>query len=347
MDKTKKSPILKRVISLIFLLLWMGLIFFFSHQTATESSNVSHGLIELVVKFVMPNISQQALLGIRAAWNFLVRKFAHFSLYAVLGFFSFQAVITYEKIPLLLRAFLSFLIGAAYSVTDEYHQTFIEGRSGELRDVIIDSSGVLLAVLFCLAVYSLHRYIKNKRVGRMRKKQYIELTDTLQRELHKARLELDELREDKADLEKENNALNEELNALREKIAEIEGLLAEEAEDSVSQPEIQEISEEEPVVAEEIKLPEEIELPDDTAYGAKIIGKIVLSAAEYCNSLTANPAAENVKELVNLILGRSEVAKAEILKIVAAVADSQSKIYAMESELRECEDYFKSVMAQK
>jgi NAD(P)-dependent dehydrogenase (short-subunit alcohol dehydrogenase family) len=107
------------------------------------------------------------------------------------------------------------------------------------------------------------------------------------------------------------------------------------------------------LVAEEIKAEEtvslldEINLPDDTAYGAKIIGKIVLSAAEYCNSLTTTPTAQNTKELVNLILGRSEVAKAEILKIVAADADRQSKILAMESELKECEDYFKSVMAQK
>ena len=104
---------------------------------------------------------------ISGKWNYVnhdCRKALHRSggLYAVLGFFSFQAVITYEKIPLLLRAVISFLIGSLYSVSDEYHQTFIEGRSGELRDVVIDSSGVLLAVLFCLTVYSLHRYIKNK-----------------------------------------------------------------------------------------------------------------------------------------------------------------------------------------
>jgi VanZ family protein len=41
---------------------------------------------------------------------------------------------------------LAFLITVLYAVSDEYHQTFIFGRQGAARDVLIDSAGVLLTV---------------------------------------------------------------------------------------------------------------------------------------------------------------------------------------------------------
>ena len=47
-------------------------------------------------------------------------------------------------------------------------------------------------------------------------------------------------------------------------------------------------------------------------YGAKVIGQIVVSAAEYSNKLTIGSNSSQ-KELVNLILGKTEVAKSEIL----------------------------------
>lgn len=348
MNTKQKSPVLLRVISTIFLLLWMGLIFYFSHQTAIESDNISDGLISLIVKFLMPGASDLTVTNIVENLSFIVRKGAHFSLFAVLGFFSFLSVITYEKLHITLRVIISFLIGALYAVSDEYHQTFVVGRSGELRDVLIDSSGVLLAVLVCLGVYSMHRYIKSKRKPNMRKKQYIELTQTLSSELHKARIEIDELKETNLQFEKKNQELYEQLCIANSKLEELKKTA--EAPD-VTEP-VEEDSDfcKEEADTAELTEPEKetvVTLSDDTAFGAKIIGKIVLSAAECCNSLTAPPVSQNAKELVNLILGRSEVAKAEILKIVAADVSQENKIHAIENELKECEDYFKSVMAQK
>ena len=58
-------------------------------------------------------------------------------------------------------------------------------------------------------------------------------------------------------------------------------------------------------------------------------------------------AAPNAKELVNLILGRTEVAKGEILRLSQSVLDGEEMLAAMEREYNEAEDYFKSVMAQK
>ena len=44
----------------------------------------------------------------------------------------------------------AWLIGTAYAVTDEFHQSFVPGRSCEFRDIVIDSCGVLTGVLAAL-----------------------------------------------------------------------------------------------------------------------------------------------------------------------------------------------------
>ena len=54
----------------------------------------------------------------------------------------------------------------------------------------------------------------------------------------------------------------------------------------------------------------------------------------------------DAKELVNLILGRTEVAKAEILKIVGSEIPLENKYEQISGCEKSAEDYFHSVMAQ-
>lgn len=334
--ENKKSPIALRIISLLLLIGWMGLIFYLSHQNADESSHLSGGLIESVVKFVFPNMGGETLESLVASLQFIVRKGAHFCLYAVLGILSFIYFVTYKAISLALRSFLSFLVSFGYSVSDEYHQTFISGRSGELRDVLIDSAGVMLGIILSLIIYLVYEAIKKRRSTKMRKKQYIELTENLTQRLKSEKQINDELRA-------ENEALNKEVAELREQIVALSKTEKPvvDAEPIVIKPQT--------VVEPEKKTVSfgEIELSDGVNDGAKIIGKIVLSSAEYCNKLTDVGASENAKELVNLILGRTEVAKGEVLRLSNLDIDPKERYLAMERELNEAEDYFKSVMAQK
>jgi VanZ family protein len=48
------------------------------------------------------------------------------------------------------------LIAIAYAASDEFHQTFVEGRHGAVTDVLIDSAGVLIAV----ALLRYHRLLR-------------------------------------------------------------------------------------------------------------------------------------------------------------------------------------------
>lgn len=116
-----KSPI----INWFFVFLWAGLIFFLSSMPNLES-----GLDQ----------------------DFLLRKFAHIFEYFVLTLLIFQTVFKSKqnkKTALFLAAVSSLL----YAISDEYHQTFVFGRSGNVTDVIIDSFGIFLAVLLILVLW--------------------------------------------------------------------------------------------------------------------------------------------------------------------------------------------------
>ncbi len=81
-------------------------------------------------------------------------------------------------------------------------------------------------------------------------------------------------------------------------------------------------------------------------YGASVIGKTVVEAARCCNSLTGNSVDQNVKERVNLILGRTEVTKAEILKWISSDLSYEEKCQRIDEEFLSAQDYFASMMAQ-
>lgn len=140
----KKQTIL-RIISIIFVLAWMVTVFMLSHQIAEDSSKTSSNFITVIIKLFNKDIEQEQLETIMLKVETIVRKLAHFVLYTLGGmlitimFINFKEYITKTKIA-------SFLLGATYAITDEIHQLFIPGRSGEIRDVLIDSTGVLLGV---------------------------------------------------------------------------------------------------------------------------------------------------------------------------------------------------------
>lgn len=158
----------------------------------------------------------------------------------------------------------------------------------------------------------------------MRKKELIKLNEELFNRAEKAMGETEELRQ-------ENTSLRAEIAELKAKIEELSAK-------KESSPAMKVLEE---------KLISQVNLNEDTEYGAQIIGKIVVNATKYCNSITASMDSAAAKELVNLILGRTEVAKAEILKAVAAEMPIEAKKSMIDSEQAAAEDYFQSIMAQK
>ena len=81
----------------------------------------------------------------------------------ILGVLSFLAIISYEKLLFAMRLTTNCGICLLYAASDEIHQLFVPGRSGEVRDVMIDFSGAVLGIALSMLVFLLICRIKKKR----------------------------------------------------------------------------------------------------------------------------------------------------------------------------------------
>ncbi len=103
-----------------------------------------------------------------------------------------------------------------------------------------------------------------------------------------------------------------------------------------------------------VRIVDEVELNGEGAeaeelnimeYGAVIIGKITVESAKCCDTVTKN-GGNDVKELLSLIMGKSELSKAEILNIAMSDAEDSVKREMIDAELTGAVEYFKSVSEQ-
>ena len=137
---------MKKVINIILIILWMGLIFVLSNDTAEESSKKSDGLIVRCVQDIIKrNLSTKEKEKVLKYLVKPVRKSAHFFLYFVLGIliiYLFKSFELFNYKTILLAILLCFL----YACSDEIHQLFIKGRSCEVRDILIDTIGSLSGI---------------------------------------------------------------------------------------------------------------------------------------------------------------------------------------------------------
>jgi VanZ family protein len=101
--------------------------------------------------------SQHSLHASTIAWqDFTIKKSAHFSeyfVYAILLYFSLFHTTRFARHQLLI---FTLSISLLYAISDEYHQSYIPGRSPMVRDVAIDTAGAALA----LALVSTTRYYR-------------------------------------------------------------------------------------------------------------------------------------------------------------------------------------------
>lgn len=148
---------MKKIISFIVLILWMIVIFSFSSADANKSTGTSDKvittMIEIKDKITNNETSNNEKEIIVKNSSFYIRKIAHITEYLILGFLMFNLLKQYSVTNIYYAIGLSIL----YSCTDEFHQLFISGRSGSIRDVLIDSIGILIGTY----LYKL-LFIKNK-----------------------------------------------------------------------------------------------------------------------------------------------------------------------------------------
>jgi VanZ family protein len=129
-------------------ILWMGFIFVMS--TSLGSSAHTSRLIEPLIRLLAPGISPAAVDRV----HFFIRKGGHLTEYAILALLVLRAV----RISLQARAAgnlckaagIALLVSVAYAGSDEYHQSFVPGRTASVYDVMIDGCGAAAALAAAL-----------------------------------------------------------------------------------------------------------------------------------------------------------------------------------------------------
>lgn len=178
MKRDKLKKLLLVFVGIISVFSVMRLIFNLSAQSGSQSGSLSNSLYlflrrfeflgqllhywdQLVIKVLyMLNLEElyPLLFSTYSNWNVIIRKWAHFGIYMSLGIAS-MGVFTYAFN--FYKAFIITLyVGAFFAFTDEVHQLFVDGRSGQISDFGIDVLGLVTGITFCLGIYMMVCLIK-------------------------------------------------------------------------------------------------------------------------------------------------------------------------------------------
>ena len=172
-----KGKILK-IISTIFVLVWMITVFIFSSQDGTQTLNTSGAFIQ-VIDSTLNNVESNNTNKTDTVntqdnnnkkYNYsqelqtFVRKNAHYFLYTVggiiLSVFFYAFLKNNKKIYI-----FAILTGMIYAMSDEFHQRFVTGRTSRITDVGIDTLGVITGtILFMIFINILIKSRKRKNL---------------------------------------------------------------------------------------------------------------------------------------------------------------------------------------
>ncbi len=155
-DKTNgKKGIIFKIISFLFMIGWICFIFSLSLQPASQSSEVSKGLLTqlLEIFYSLTKIKIDVL-----TFHNLFRSFAHFTEFFILGIFSLLFFFTaLKKLPV-----YALITGFFVAICDELIQYyFAPGRAMQMKDIIIDFSGVIFSSIMYYIFYKIYLHRKS------------------------------------------------------------------------------------------------------------------------------------------------------------------------------------------
>lgn len=162
--KNKRNSIIAHMMVLI----WMLVIFCFTAQNGEESGNLSGGMIRMLVEFINDlcgmKWSEIQILETVKMLGYPVRKLAHMTEFGILAVLLFRVSKYYTQINTNKKRFwFSWLGTVAYAATDEFHQLYVPGRSGNLFDVCVDAAGAFLALGMVFIVIRLQKKVSAGR----------------------------------------------------------------------------------------------------------------------------------------------------------------------------------------
>lgn len=129
---------MKKIIKTLLFVSWLILIYLLSTETGDQSGSLSDGILLSIAKLLKISDTKAFV----DTFGFFIRKLAHFSEYFILYILTYECFKEYNCPKLIV---VSVLFCVLYASFDEFHQLFVDGRCGQLSDVIIDSSGSIVS----------------------------------------------------------------------------------------------------------------------------------------------------------------------------------------------------------
>lgn len=149
-----------KIFKIILIVIWMTVVFTFSNEGGTKSSNTSRKVTEVIVQTISDKSIDENEQLIEKT-DKIVRKLAHYTIYTIGGILIFSYVNTIDKSKK-EKILYSIAFGACYAVTDEIHQFFVSGRSARIFDVGIDTLGVITGIGIYLLIIKIIKTTKTK-----------------------------------------------------------------------------------------------------------------------------------------------------------------------------------------
>lgn len=154
----KKTQI--KIFNIILIVIWMITIFVFSGQQGTESGGTSRKFTVAIIRIITGKRLELNHPFVEAV-QLVIRKLAHFTIYAIGGFLIMNYTYSMEK-TIKQKILFSIALGGSYAITDEIHQFFVPGRSAQIFDVCIDTLGVIVGIFVYSLIRKIIRFIKRK-----------------------------------------------------------------------------------------------------------------------------------------------------------------------------------------
>ena len=139
---------MKKIVSLILLIIWIIIIFMLSNQNGISSTSSSNIIVNFLYDIF--KIDKDILI-------FIVRKSAHIFEYFVLYLLTYNCFKNYNVKNIII---ISIIFCILCSSLDEVHQLFISGRTGKLTDVLVDSIGIILGYILIEVHYGKKKKVK-------------------------------------------------------------------------------------------------------------------------------------------------------------------------------------------
>lgn len=154
---SKRKNVIIAIISII-AFSWCFIIFNLSAMTSQDSNSKSTGLTEKLISKVLDATNEAGItdshpddVKLAKAANLInapIRKVAHATVYFVLALILLAVGrVIFGSRKYLLTCALALLFCFIFAMTDEYHQTFVDGRTGQFSDVLIDTAGACVGIL--------------------------------------------------------------------------------------------------------------------------------------------------------------------------------------------------------